>query len=60
MTIFQPATPHSNSIIRPSCPKCSKSMLLALIEPTDQPDHERRTFECLPCKHAISEVVKYR
>ncbi len=59
MTIFQPATPHSISIIRPSCPKCSKTMLLVLIEP-DKPDHERRTLECPPCKHAISEVVKYR
>ena len=57
MPIFQPGTPGHNSIIKPSCPKCSKTMLLALIEATDKPDHERRTFECPTCKLAISEVV---
>ena len=57
MTVFEPATP---SVIRPSCPKCSETMVLALIEPTEKPGHERRTFECPPCKHAISEVVKYK
>ena len=60
MTIFQAATVYSNSIVRPPCPKCGNTMLLALIEPTDKPDHDRRTFECLPCKHSLFEVVKFK
>ena len=56
MTIFQPATPYSNAIIRPLCPKCSAKMLLSHIEPTDKPDHDRRTFQCHQCKHAVSEI----
>ena len=59
MTIFEPATAYSNSIVRPPCSKCGTQVLLALIEP-DKPDHDKRTFECSICGHSESFVVKYR
>ena len=59
MTIFQPATPYSNSIIRPPCSKCGAKMLLSRIEP-DKPDHDKRTFDCPICNTSESFVVKYR
>jgi hypothetical protein len=35
-------------------------MWLTSIEPVDQPDHDKRTFECLVCQYELSEVVKFR
>ena len=60
MTIFQPTTPYSSSIVRPACPKCSAIMQLARIEPTDKLDHDERTFECTQCNHSFSEIVTFR
>ena len=59
MTIFHPATPISNAIVRPPCPQCDTMMLLARIEP-DKPGHETRTFECPKCQHSESTVIKFR
>ena len=60
MTIYQPATAHSASIKRPRCPKCHTGMMLSRIEPTDKPDHDKRTFECAVCQFSTIEVVKYK
>jgi hypothetical protein len=35
-------------------------MFIVRIDPDDRPDHDRRTFECLDCKHEEVRVVKYR
>ena len=59
MTRHHPATPYSNSIVRPQCSKCGAKMMLARITP-DKPDHDRRTFECAVCDHSESHVVKYK
>ena len=56
MTLYQPATPYSDAILRPPCSKCGTKMQLARIEP-DMPDHDRRTFECSNCQHSESVVV---
>jgi ribosomal protein S27AE len=42
------------------CPKCGVPMFLACIEPTDQADHNQRTFECSTCAYAEVVAVKYR
>ena len=42
----------------PECPNCGAPMWLSRIEP-DQPNHDRRTFECPQCDHSHTEVVKY-
>lgn len=41
VTIFQPATQYSSSIVRPPCSKCGTQMLLSRIEP-DKPDYDKR------------------
>ena len=58
MTIFQPATPHSNSIVRPQCGACGNKMLLALLTP-DAPGYERRTFQCPICNYSKTEIVEF-
>jgi hypothetical protein len=42
------------------CPRCGVPMSLVCIEPTDQPDHDRRTFECSSCTFHEVVAVKYR
>jgi hypothetical protein len=41
-----------------SLPKCGAPMWLSRIEP-DEPNHDRRTFQCLQCDQSHTEVVKY-
>jgi hypothetical protein len=45
---------------RPPCPECDWPMWIASIEPSDKPDHEKRTFECPQCEHQEELVIKYR
>lgn len=33
------------------CPECRSSMRLAWIEPDEKPGYDKRTFECLHCRH---------
>jgi len=47
------------SIARPHCSKCGTLMLQTRIEP-NQPDHDRRNFECKNCGHIDVSVVKHR
>jgi hypothetical protein len=49
----------SQAIERPSCPKCGARMMLARIEP-DEPNHDKRTFECSGCQNSESVVVRYK
>jgi hypothetical protein len=55
MTTYEPATPHSDSIIRPACSKCGAAMQLfgieATIEATDDPAFDLYSFECPNCQH---------
>ena len=51
MTTYQPATPHSDSIIRPACSKCGTAMRLFGIEATDNPAFDLHSFECPNCQH---------
>lgn len=44
---------------RPACSKCGSCMMLVRIEPSDEPDHDLRTFECL-CGHADRVKIKFR
>jgi ribosomal protein S27AE len=57
MTIYQPATAHSNSIKRPHCPKCGTAILLFGIEP-EKPGFELQSFDCPKCHHIEVEVDK--
>ena len=57
MTIYQSASPNSNSITQPACSKCGAAMLLTHIQPVMQ-DRDKRTFVCPTCQHSESAVVE--
>jgi hypothetical protein len=59
MTLYQPATPHSDAIIRPHCIQCGGKMMLARIEAA-KPGHETHTFECGKCERSITHVAKIK
>jgi hypothetical protein len=42
------------------CPSCGLPMLLSHIEPSDETDHDERTFECVLCAYAETTAVKFR
>ena len=35
-------------------------MLLSLVEPSEEPDRDERTFECSSCAYAETATVKFR
>jgi len=51
--------PSNSDIHHPDCPQWGTRMWLARIEP-DEPNHDKRTFECPQCDRAITRVVKYK
>ena len=57
MTTYQPATPHSDSIERPVCPKCGTAMLLFGIE-DERPGYELHSFECPKCQNIETRTWK--
>lgn len=59
MTKYQPATPRTDALRRPDCPKCGQRMMLCRIEP-DAPGKEKRTFECARCGNELSEIAEFR
>ena len=47
-------------LYRPLCPKCRMLMQLARIEPSGEPDHDLRKFECVACDTSDTVKIKYR
>ena len=45
---------------RPLCVKCGTRTQLARIEPSDDLDHDLRTFECVSCGNAAVVKVKFK
>jgi hypothetical protein len=35
-------------------------MFIASVEATDQPGHDARTFECIDCAFAETDIVQWR
>jgi hypothetical protein len=46
-------------LLHPKCDRCGASMWLTSIEP-DEPDHDKRVFECPECRNTTTQVVRYR
>lgn len=42
------------------CPACGLPMLLSRIEPSEEPGHDERTFECSLCAYAETTTIKFR
>ncbi len=57
MTIYRPATPHSDSIKRPLCSKCGTATLLFGIE-VERPGYELHSFECPKCQNIETRIWK--
>ncbi|MFZ0109253.1 MAG: hypothetical protein WB691_05095 [Pseudolabrys sp.] len=51
--------PQQRIIGRPFCDCCKSQMWLACIEP-DEPNHDRRIFECPACPNVTVRIVRYR
>ena len=51
MSLYKPATAHSNSLVRPKCTKCGTATLLFGIDAAARAGYEVHTFECPKCKH---------
>jgi transposase-like protein len=43
----------------PVCPICARAMIILRIEP-DEPNHQRRTYECPECRLVEYLTVKQR
>ena len=54
----EPSVINQIQLYRPLCSKCGTLTQLARIEPSDDPDHDLRTFECSMCGN--SDVVKIK
>jgi hypothetical protein len=46
--------------LSPHCDMCGTPMFLSRIEPADDADHDRRTFECTACRQSMTVTVKYK
>jgi len=57
MTLYKPATDHSNSIVRPTCSGCGAATLLFGIEP-ERPGYELHTFHCAVCDRYETAVAE--
>jgi len=55
MTLYQSATPHSNSIKRPNCCNCGTPTRLFGIE-TERPGYELHSFVCPSCNNIETAV----
>ena len=55
--VFEPATAHSNAVVRPVCTVCGTATLLVGIE-SERRGYELRTFECPTCRQFETAVGK--
>lgn len=59
----QPIHPHQVNqvqLYRPLCSKCGTMTQLARIEPSGDPRHDVRTFECMGCGNLDVVNIKFR
>ena len=57
--VFEPATAHSDAVVRPVCSVCGTATLLVGIESEpERRGYELRTFECPTCRHFETAVGK--
>jgi len=45
---------------RPKCSKCGGTTTLARIEPSNEADHDQRTFECTRCGNTETVTIKFK
>jgi len=52
--------PLKPSNLSPPCDMCGMPMFLSCIEPSDEADHDQRTYLCMACKRSQTVTVKYK
>ena len=60
---MRPREPNQvNAVIayRPPCSRCGNLTQLARIEPSDEPDHDLRTFECEACGTSAAVKIRFK
>jgi len=57
MSLYQVATPHTDSVRRPKCSDCGTATHLFGIE-AERPGYELLTFVCPKCNHTETAVAK--
>jgi hypothetical protein len=55
MSLYEPATSHSDAIERPDCSECGTTTRLFGIE-AERPGYELRSFVCPQCNHIETAV----
>lgn len=60
MTSSEPPSGKQSQLYRPLCSKCGTLSALRRVEPSPQPDHDLRTFECPACGHVDTLTIKFR
>ncbi len=58
--VTEPFTSQNIPPAPPACSLCGSSTRLARIEPTAEPDYDRRTYECRTCGNADTVKVKFK
>ncbi len=56
---FQPKQHQLAQLYRPLCSRCGALSTLIRSEPSAEPDHDLRTFECQSCSHVDLVKMKY-
>ena len=56
----EPSIINQLQLYRPLCSKCGTLTQLARLEPSEDPDHDLRTFECGACGNADTVTMKFR
>ena len=60
MTPSEPKPHQLSQLYRPLCSKCGTLSTLTRVEPSAEPGHDLRTFECPSCGHADLITVKFK
>jgi hypothetical protein len=60
MQSSEPSIINQIQLHRPLCSRCGRLTQLARIEPTGEPDHDLRTFECVACGNADVVKIKFK
>jgi DNA-directed RNA polymerase subunit RPC12/RpoP len=60
MNPSEPKQRQLAQLYRPLCSRCGALSMLIRVEPSAEPDHDLRTFECPSCGHVDPIKMKFR
>jgi predicted RNA-binding Zn-ribbon protein involved in translation (DUF1610 family) len=60
MSRSEPNRRQLSQLYRPLCSKCGTLSILVRVEPSPEPDHDLRTFECPSCGETDVITMKFK